>query len=109
MGMKKRRNNGRAKCNRGITVTQKCTNCFRLVPKDKAVVKHKIQNLIEAAALDDVKAATVFEEFDIPKLRFKLSYCISCAVHLKIVRVRSTWARKIRNTGMRKNAAQVSR
>merc|ERR1711872_374573 len=105
MGMKKRRNNGRSKCNRGITVTQKCTNCFRLVPKDKAVVKHKIQNLIEAAALDDVKAATVFDEFDIPKLRYKLVYCISCAVHQRIVRVRSSWMRKVRNTGHKKVTA----
>ncbi|KAF7703959.1 40S ribosomal protein S26-B [Cucumispora dikerogammari] len=94
--MKKRRNNGRSKKNRGMVVSQKCSNCFRLVPKDKAIVRHKIQNLIEAAALDDVKLATVFNEFDIPKLRYKLKYCISCAVHLRIVRVRSVWMRKVR-------------
>lgn len=100
--MKKRRNNGRSKKNRGITVSHKCSNCFRLVPKDKAVIKHKVQNLIEAAALDDVKMATVFDDFDIPKLRYKLTYCISCAVHLRIVRVRSVWMRKIRTPEKRK-------
>lgn len=96
--MKKRRNNGRSKNNRGMTVSHKCSNCYRLVPKDKAVTKHKIQNLIEPAALDDVKAATIFETFDVPKLKFKLTYCISCAVHLRIVRVRSVWMRKVRSS-----------
>lgn len=94
--MRKRANNGRSKKNRGTTATKRCDNCFMSVPKDKAIFQHKVKNLIDVAAHDDVKQASVYETFNIPKISYKVCYCISCAVHLKIVRVRSKWNRKIR-------------
>ena len=96
--MRKRANNGRSKKNRGSTQNKRCDNCFAMVPKDKAIAQYKIKNLIDVAAHDDVKQATVYDVFEIPKIPYKLYYCVSCAVHLKIVRVRSRWNRKIRNT-----------
>merc|ERR1719446_923972 len=58
----KRRNNGRAKKNKGHSNVIRCLNCGRVFPKGNMVL---------------------------PKLYTKLYYCVSCAIHARIVRVRS--------------------
>ena len=83
-----------------------------------------VRNMVDAGGLNDLKAASAFEreflfpgDFDqarkeytplspvavyvLPKLYSKNYYCVSCAVHSRIVRVRNVEKRKIRDPPVR--------
>lgn len=46
------------------------------------IVKTNARTLI----IGDISDASVFPEYAVPKMYLKLQYCVSCAIHGKIVR-----------------------
>ena len=105
----KRRNHGRNKKNKGHADNVNCTNCGRLVPKDKAVKRFQMRNMVDASSKRDIKENYAFDtnDFYIPKVYVKLAYCISCAIHARIVRVRSGEDRRVRyTTRLRQNVRE---
>ena len=93
---KKGRNQGRKKKKRGHVKVIACSNCGRLCPKDKAVKRFNIKDIVDASSKKDLEEQRAFDPYIVPKLYIKMQYCISCAIHSRIVKVRSVADRKIR-------------
>lgn len=81
---KKRRNGGHKHRNCGKVSTLRCDGCNSIVPKDKAIRKNINKSIIDISIVNDIKLASVYDNYKIPKIFINLNYCISCAVHRKL-------------------------
>merc|ERR1712072_1451037 len=86
---KKRRNNGRNKKNRGHVKRVVCMLSGKHIPKDKAVKRFVVRNIVEASAMRDIRDASFYENYVLPKVYYKQYYSIEAAIHHRVVRVRS--------------------
>merc|ERR1712216_1092055 len=93
---KKRRNNGRNKKNRGHVKRVVCCLSGKHIPKDKAVKRFVVRNIVEASAMRDIRDQSVYENYVLPKVYYKQYYSIEAAIHHRVVRVRSKEARRNR-------------
>ncbi|KAG7674798.1 putative 40S ribosomal protein S26-3 [Nannochloris sp. 'desiccata'] len=93
---KKRRSSGRNKQGRGHVKRVRCESSGVLVPKDKAIKRFIVRNIVDASAIRDLQDSCAIEGYTLPKIYRKVYYCISAAIHSKIVRVRSVKNRRDR-------------
>ncbi len=88
----KRASRGRTKGGKGSTGTVQCTNCGQTVPKDKAKKVTSKLNLVEHTLAKELRAQGAY----IASPTVLKHYCISCAIHFKILKIRSADNRRKR-------------
>lgn len=93
----KRRNHGRNKHGRGHVNRVRCVSTGKAIPKDKAVKRFIVRNIVDASSLRDIKEASAYKDYQLPKLYLKMFYCVEAAVHQRVVRGRSRENRRIRS------------
>ena len=82
---KKRASRGRSKGGKGSSGTVSCSQCGALVPRDKAKKVTGRITLVEPTLAKELRASGAY----IPMSTDVKFYCVSCAVHRGIVKVRS--------------------
>lgn len=87
---KKRRSGGRRGSDAGRKDQVQCDNCNALVPRDKAIKVTKSAFSIDGTLAKELKESGTI----LPKQKIVKYYCISCAIHAGIIRIRSKEERK---------------
>merc|ERR1712127_992991 len=67
----------------------------RVTPKDKAIKRFQMRNMVDGSSKRDIKDNFAYDQqyFYVPKIYVKQQYCVSCAIHARVVRVRSAIGR----------------
>jgi small subunit ribosomal protein S26e len=94
---------------RGHVRNVNCINCGRCVAKDKAIKRFSVRNIVDQSSQRDIKDASVYETYALPKLFIQMIYCVSCAIHARIVRARPVATRRNREPPARRPAQQQQR
>jgi small subunit ribosomal protein S26e len=87
---KKRKSRGRSKGGKGSSVVIHCSNCGASVPRDKAKKVTTRMSLVEPTLARELRAAGAYIAAP-TQVRY---YCVSCAVHYGIVKVRAKSERR---------------
>ncbi|MEM1627922.1 MAG: 30S ribosomal protein S26e [Desulfurococcaceae archaeon] len=87
---KKRESRGRRKGDKGKTGNMQCDNCGALIPADKAICVTKMYSPIPPGLAEELEKKGAI----IMKYPMKKCYCISCAIHFGIIKVRPEEERK---------------
>ncbi len=88
----KRASRGRRKGGKGSSTRIQCTNCGATVPSDKAKKVTSRLNLVEHTLAKELRAQGAY----IAAPRILKWYCISCAIHFGILKIRSEARRRDR-------------
>jgi small subunit ribosomal protein S26e len=82
---KKRKSGGRAKGRKGRSKMVQCGSCGSLVPRDKAKKVTQYKSLVDSSLARELKSQGAY----FTRQRIERYYCISCAVHRRVVKVRA--------------------
>lgn len=91
----KRKSRGRGKGGKGKSSLVQCSSCGEVVPRDKAKRVSRRVSVVDYALAKELRHKGTYIASPV-KTKY---YCVSCAVHRKVVKVRSKNERK----GRRKN------
>ena len=86
----KRASRGRRKGGKGSSDRIQCVNCGATVPRDKAKKITSRLNLVEHALAKELKTQGTY----IATPKILKWYCISCAIHFRILKIRSESSRR---------------
>ena len=89
---KKRKSRGRSKGSKGRSDLVQCSQCGALIPRDKAKKVTVRRSLVDPTLAKELKAAGAYIASPVT-VKY---YCISCAVHFGLVKVRAREERKLR-------------
>lgn len=89
---KKRKNRGRSegRGKKGRSGYVRCTNCGRLIPADKAIKRVVWISSVPKAMAKELEKEGAF----VPRKREARYYCVSCAVHFGVAKIRAKGDRK---------------
>lgn len=89
---KKRSSRGRHKGAKGYVERIQCDNCGQLVPEDKAIKVTRMYSPVDPQLARELeKKGAIIMRYPVVK-----HYCISCAIFLGVIKVRSEEERKRR-------------
>ena len=88
----KRKSRGRAKGSKGRGAMVQCGSCGQLVPRDKAKRVSRRISMVDSALYKELRQKGTY----ISSRTETRYYCVSCAVHRGVVKVRSKDERKQR-------------
>ncbi len=89
---KKRRSRGRSKGSKGRAEHVQCSSCGGLVPRDKAKKVTTYTSLVDPTLARELREKGAF----MSRSRVERYYCVSCAVHRGITKVRGKEERHFR-------------
>jgi small subunit ribosomal protein S26e len=89
---KKRRSGGRSTGGKGRANLVQCSYCGALVPRDKVKRSTRWVSFVDRQLGKELRSQGAI----LPRERVTKYYCVSCAVHRRIVKVRAKEMRKSR-------------